>query len=620
MQLEIFQRNYLISEVMEKFDRSREEAIQTIKELEALLLHEDETIIYDLQYKIFINDNPEYTRALVQFLFESFVYLYETAKSDEEKKVLQIGNRKVFDFLFIERCSYAKQIEKQSITAQNILKNVSDQLNSLLQTQERMIANLSHDMRTSLNAIMGYLNILDDNKSLHGEEKFYLQKAMSGAVSLQSLVKDILDLTKLNSGQLEIKKEFFDIDEMLIECIDHIPSIMREEQNINFQYHSKFMPYRIYGDKMHIMEILINFLTNAFKYTKTGFIDFSMDYTIDADKITVVFSVSDSGIGMTKEQVDDVFSPYSRYKTDEKGLGLGMYITKHLSEKLGGTLDVQSTYKEGSTFSFTYTSKYSPKKLSLKGKHFCFYVEEKRMNEYVKEKMHFLETSGVKIKYYNKESELINYLLSTQEDVPDIISIMAEPNSYTKFDALIYYLKNNHFFDNTLFIAENMHEYISLKYFDNLYEYCAPLSHYETLLNDVNDDVDKVEKLDISVLVIDDMETNLEIFKLFIQKEYPHAKIDLAGGGYEALGMCKVKTYDVVFLDLKMPGMSGFEVIQKLKKHGSFLMPIYAFTADVYKSTYEKTEEYGFAGVLEKPLNPEKLYTILNKIQKIKKS
>ncbi|WP_294958785.1 hybrid sensor histidine kinase/response regulator [Sulfurovum sp.] len=610
------QHAYLEAGIMQKFGRSKEEAQRTVNELEAMIFRQDEKIIYDLQYKIFTENDPRYTRMLVQFLFQGFSYLYDTAQNKEEKQRLQEGVSKLFDFLFIDRCMYAKQMETQSVAAQHILKNVSSQLNTVLKTQERMIANLSHEMRTSLNAITGYLTILEESKAIQGEEKFHLKKALNGAASLQSLVKDILNITKLNSGQLEIKKEFFTIQEMLLECIDHLSIEIKNRPHIDFQFQSKFMPLRVYGDKMHIMEILINFLSNAFKYTKTGFITLSMDYSIETDGIQATFSVSDSGSGMTPEQVEDVFSPYSRYQKEKEGLGLGMHITKQLAEKLGGTLNVQSTFRQGTTFSFTCSfEKYRPIELHFEGKKICFYVEEAEITAHLKEKIHFMKACGAEITHFKKESALINYLLNEKEDMPDIISIMAQPEAYAKFDALIYYLRSAKQFNHTAFIAENMQQHLSLKYFDELYEYCAPLSLYKKLLR--NQDAllrESGEELALSVLVIDDTETNLDIFQLFIKKQYPDASVDLAGGGYEGIGMCKIKTYDVIFLDLKMPGMNGFEVMNKLKTlHGS-LPTVYAFTADVYKSTYEKVEEYGFAGILEKPLNPETLYQILKRI------
>ena len=614
MQINENQRAFFVEKIMQVFGRSKEDALWTVTGLEALLQGENEDVLYELQYKIFKENNPEYTQRLVRFLFEGYTYLHDSMENAtaQDRERMKKGVGKLLDFLFVERCIYAKQIERQSIAAQHILKSISDQLNDVLQTQERMIASLSHEMRTSLNAVTGYLNILEESKMLRGEEKFHLKKAMHGATSLQALVKDILSITKINSGQLEIRKDFFDIDEMLLECIDHISIEIRNRQSIEFGFESEFFPMNVYGDRMHIMEILINFLTNAYKYTESGFVKLSVEFEEEKDTFVAVFRVSDSGIGMTQEQIEGIFSPYSRYQKEKQGLGLGLHITKHLAQKLGGELEVQSTYGEGSVFSFRCRfEKFSEKVLSFDKKRICFYADESFSGKNFVKKVDFLRKNGIEVEVFQKESDFINYLLNVKKNIPDIISVMAQQEFYTKVDALIYYLHSAKYFGHTVFIAENMHQHLSLKYFDELYEYCAPMSRYEKLLEGDSLLDSSKEKLELSVLVVDDTETNLEIFKLYMQRRYPNVTVDIAEGGYEAIGICRVKSYNVIFLDLKMPGMDGFKVIKKLRDECSVSAPVYAFSADVYKATYDKTAAYGFAGVLEKPLNVEILYNII---------
>ena len=616
MQLTKEQQNFFIQRIAKEFGRSKKETIQTLEDFQRMLYEGDMKIVYALQYRIFKTNDPEYTQKLLNFLIEGYTYLYERASQQEDKERLGAGIRKFFRFLFIERCIYAKDMEAQSLVSQHILKSVSDKLNNVLKTQELMIANLSHEMRTSLNTIHGYLSIIDESKALRGEQKFQLKKAIHGANSLQSLVKDILNITKINSGQMEIQKSYFDIEEMLLQCIDHLSMEIKNRQNIVFKYESMFAPFLVHGDQMHMMEIIINFLTNAFKYTDEGYIKLKMVYVKETQGVRVVFSVSDSGIGMTPEQVQDVFAPYSRYQQKKQGLGLGMHITKQIAKRLGGELGVESEPGVGTTFSFSFLfRKTKPLSLKIKGKKIYFYIE-KGMHErtYIREKIDYLKQHGAIVKIFKAENRLINFLLNAQKDIPDIISVLSEPQNYTKIDALIYYLRSGKRFEKTVFIAENMRQHLSLKYFDDLYEYCCPVKVYEKLLKKENGNR-KRSDTGVSVLVIDDTETNLDIFKLFIGKDYPNAKVDLASGGYEGVGMCKVKSYDVIFLDLKMPGMDGFEVIKRLKELETSLPPVYAFTADVYKSTYEKVVEYGFAGILEKPLQPEQLNEILQRIE-----
>jgi CheY-like chemotaxis protein len=185
-------------------------------------------------------------------------------------------------------------------------------------------------------------------------------------------------------------------------------------------------------------------------------------------------------------------------------------------------------------------------------------------------------------------------------------------DGYSKFDALIYYLKTLSNFKKTIFIAENFRQKISLNYFDEIYEYFSPIDVYAI---DKTKEGKKTEsKVNISILAIDDTETNLDILRLFIAKKYPNVTLDMATGGYEGIGMFKIKHYDLIMLDLKMPGLNGFEVLEKLKALGMPMPPVYAFSADIYKSNIEKVEESGFAGMIEKPLQPQKIYKIIERI------
>jgi len=386
-------RAYLSARFIEIFGGCEDDASAFVQKLQKMLNGTDRQIMYELQYLIFKRKDHQYTRKVVHFLLDMFAYLYKDAANEYERSDLTEYLKEFFNLIVIQRCAYAREMEAQSQISHHILKSVSDRLYAVLRTQERMIANLSHEMRTSLNTIQGYLSIIDDSGMIKGEPKFQLKKALHGAESLQSLVKDILNITKINSGQLEIEKSFFAVDEMLLQCIDHVAIQIGKREEIRFEYEAKFTPFLVYGDQMHMMEIIINFLTNAFKYTEKGFIKLAMDYRQESDGVEMTFSVSDSGVGMTPEQLQDVFSPYSRYQRAKQGLGLGMHITKQLSKRLGGRLDVKSQPGEGSTFSFSIRfEKIKPYQLDLQGKKIYFYIDRKMQDSfYIQEKIRFLK-------------------------------------------------------------------------------------------------------------------------------------------------------------------------------------------------------------------------------------
>jgi len=612
MQLTAYRREHVRKIIGNGFEIPSRVFETLLDEFNAFLEEDDRTFLYNVHYILYQKKDIQVTQKVLRSIVETFIFLYEDVSDEKDREIVKKQFDLLFDTLFIQRCFYSKKIEERAKTAQKILLHTTERLSETIATQELMIANISHEMRTSLNAIYGYLRIIDEKNTLSGEERQFLQKANHATLALKSLVSDILNVTKLNSGQLEIQNEYFWIDDMLMQCIDNIALDLKKKKKITLLTEIPFLPIKVYGDKAHIMEILVNLLSNAVKYTEKGTIKLEVQYKQLKEGYRVNFSVEDTGIGMTPDQIRTVFSPYSRFKTEKQGLGLGLHIANELTKKLNGKLQVESRFGKGSRFEFQISfHKTKTSSVEVNGRHFCFFIDE---SNYIdnRSRLEFLKKNGAEIHVFHKETEFINFLLTLGKCIPDMVFVTTGAEGYAKFDALIYYLRTLPVYKKTIFIAEHIRQHLALNFFDAVYEHAAPVNVYDKLLNTVKHEY-KNEEENVSLLVIDDTETNLDIFKLFVSKRFPNITIDLAGGGYEGIGMFKIKEYDIVFLDLKMPGLNGFEVLKKLEKLGS-LPPIYAFSADIYKSNFEKVEEYGFTGLLEKPLQPEKLFKIIQKV------
>lgn len=604
---------YLITMSMKKFRLTRAGAEKVTQKVQNMLEHNDAALLYDIAYTINYKNNTPFIRKILAHILECFTYIYRKEEYKEFQKELE---KIYWDFqtdLFIQLCDNTHQIEERNDAARRILLHTSKRLSTTLDTQELMIANISHEMRTSLNAIYGYLSFIDEKDILRTEEKNYLRKASSATNSLKALVSDILNVTKLNSGQIEIIEESFWLDKMILKCIDNVSLELKGKPAITLKTNIDFLATKVYGDQNHIMEIIINILSNAIKYTEKGFIELSLDYhEIKNNMISIQIQINDSGIGMTPEQVEQIFAPYSRFKTEKKGLGLGLHIAKELAKKLNGKLKVESTFGEGSQFCFQVNLKIDKDiKIDLKGKKVCYYIGDDSVN--LEKKMNFMRESGADLHIFDNESKFIHSLLTNESCEPDYAMIITDRGGYAKFDALIYYLRTLDIFKKTIFIAEKIPSDISLNYFSKTYEYIAPISIYNKKKNKITNKKSEITNDSISILAVDDTETNLEILKMFIGKLFPNIIVDVALGGYEAIGMYKIKKYNLVFLDLKMPGLNGFEVLSKLRQIRSDTT-VYAFTADVYKSNYDKVIEAGFAGLMEKPLQPKMLKKIIQGI------
>ncbi len=505
---------------------------------------------------------------------------------------------------------------KSEDTVQKILEDKSIRLDELLKSQQLMLTNISHEIRTSLNAVAGYLSLIDEKNILTIEDKNYLDKANYATSTLKTLVSDILNVSKINTGQMEIKEESFWLDEMILKCVDSV-MLGINKKKIMFKIEADILSHKLIGDHHHMVGIVVNLLSNAVKYTDSGFVHLIVKkYEDEKGNIKILFRVKDSGIGMTEEQTKQIFDPYIRFEIQREGLGLGLHIASKLADKLGGNLTVKSKPEEGSTFDFTVTLKQdSNSVVSMHNKVLCFFNNTKEIKVF-EQKLDFLKQFGAKVIYFNDEEAFIDHLLNVKDKPLDIVSITTSHEVYAKYDALIHYLKNIPKFKKTHFIAEGTESRISLNYFDDIYERITPVSAYIDalkLLDKQQNESDIFIDKQIHILAVDDIATNLEILNLLIKNRCPHATLDLAMGGYEAIGMYKTKTYDIIFMDLKMPGLNGFEVFEKMKAIKD-TPPVYALTADVYKDTYDRVMYTGFKGLLEKPLQLDLMFETIKEV------
>ena len=608
-------KKIILKRIRRTFKTDDIEAEQFYNEMEESLFNKDKNFFYSVKYNMHFQKDTLFLEKVLQFAIATFSFLLKKEIYHSEEKKIKDFFREYLKIILVEPSTYAKEIERRRDNVQNILQHVSEQLNQSLDLQQLMIANISHEMRTSLNAISGYITLIDEKNTLDTENKGYLEKANHATHTLNGLVSDILDASKINSGQMEIKEESFWVDEMLQKAIDNITFILNKK-DLTFKTDIQFFSQKILGDYQHIMEIIINLLSNAIKYTDEGFVHLRVKNLEEVDNtIKILFQIEDSGIGMTQEQIEKIFNPYSRFEKERQGVGLGLHIASNLASKMGGKITVESTPDKGSTFSFTIKVK-QDKHIDIDMSNFilCFFNNTKE-TKVSQQKIDFLKQFNAKTHYFEDEKAFIDYLTSSKSDTPHIVSILSYQNGYERFNALIHYLKTLDKFKKSYFIAEGINSKSTLNYFDKVYERFTPITTYFQILDTINKSNTSTTSSNIkelNILAVDDIETNLEILKLFITNKYPHVTLDLATGGYEAIGMYKTQNYDMILMDLKMPGLSGFQTFEKLKDIKN-PPASYALTADVYKSTYDQVIEAGFIDLLEKPLQLDILFATIEK-------
>ncbi len=226
------------------------------------------------------------------------------------------------------------------------------------QAKSAFLARMSHEIRTPLNAIVGMSEIAKSNADNKEKVIWSLEQILSSSDHLLAIINDVLDMSKIESGKLEINDAPF----KLLDAFSEVYSIIRtrcDEKDIRFEKDTSKLPdITVIGDKLRVKQVLINLLGNAVKFTnKGGWVILSADVLSDTDKnIVVSFSVADNGIGMTNDQVDNLFIPFeqadSTIAARYGGTGLGLSISKNLVCAMNGEITVESEFAVGSTFSF----------------------------------------------------------------------------------------------------------------------------------------------------------------------------------------------------------------------------------------------------------------------------
>ena len=240
---------------------------------------------------------------------------------------------------------------------QKELKAALEEAQAASQAKTSFLANMSHEMRTPLNAVIGLSEMIMDTGGFNEDTSLNLQKIYNAGLTLLSTVNDILDISKIEAGKLELLTAEYDTCSLINDAINQ--SIMRiGDKPIKFVLDiDEHFPARLYGDDIRIKQILNNLLSNAFKYTTEGEVKLSVSCEEIAKVIWMIIRVSDNGMGIKSEDMDSLFSDYAQLDKNQhrriEGTGLGLPITKRIAELMGGSISVESEYGVGSVFTVT---------------------------------------------------------------------------------------------------------------------------------------------------------------------------------------------------------------------------------------------------------------------------
>jgi signal transduction histidine kinase/CheY-like chemotaxis protein len=219
--------------------------------------------------------------------------------------------------------------------------------------KSEFLAKISHDIRSPMNAVIGLTQMLFGT-GLDEHQRGLLTKIQSSSDGLLALINDLLDFSKIEAGKLEVIDEFFDFKKFLNELVSVFEVMLKQKELALHVHFADGLPSVVYADAKRIQQVLTNLINNAYKYTPSGWVDFSVSRTDDGQ---IRLDVRDTGIGIRPDEIGKLFTAFEQLDVkrnrDITGTGLGLAITKQLTELMGGYIEVQSVYGEGSTFSVT---------------------------------------------------------------------------------------------------------------------------------------------------------------------------------------------------------------------------------------------------------------------------
>ena len=498
-------------------------------------------------------------------------------------------------------------------------KNLSlyDKTENALKAKNNFLAKMSHEIRTPMNAIIGMSELALREEKLTSAKEHVLTIKQAGA-NLLSIINDILDLSKIESGKLEIVPANYLFSSLVNDVINIIrmrvvDSKLRFVVNIDSS-----IPNALSGDETRIRQILLNILSNAVKYTKKGFISFSVTGEIREDTVNLTIDVVDSGKGIKQEDIGKLFGDFIQVDLEAnkgiEGTGLGLAITKNLTNAMGGDISVQSEYGKGSIFTITLPQKIcsSEPMATVENPEDKSVLVYERRQIYADSMICNIDNLGVNCTRVKNDEELhkelkikdYSFIFVTYVLLENVKKIQSELGSKAKIVALTGFGST---IENDLSTLAMPVYSISIANIlngvvDNTFA-------YNTTSSIVRFNAPKAK-----VLIVDDISTNLQVAEGLL---LPYKmQIDLCLSGAEAVEAVKEKHYNLVFMDHMMPGMDGLETTKYIRElDGEYYqtLPIIALTANAVSGVKDMFLANGFNDFLSKPIDTIKLNAILEK-------
>lgn len=524
----------------------------------------------------------------------------------------------------------------RAVVSQLELRKKLREQDKISQFKSDFLSDMSHEIRTPIHGISGTLHLLQ-NMALNREQNHLVALALSSANALTELVNDILDLSRIEAGKLELQPEEFDLASLLAE-VGATHGIKASEKMIELICPARHIPAgRVRADSLRLRQILNNLISNAIKFTHEGFVSIDLHLNPQSsahenrnEQLSARFEVRDSGIGMTEEQMTRLFSRFQQASADTThlygGSGLGLNICQQLVELMGGKIGVQSSYGEGSLFWFEVPLESAGLKHDaqpdLSGKARVLAIHSHPATQIFLQELfrqwHLeadITSPGRAYRYLENKPAYSHILLEEKAEHNPSGPLSKQLSAYWSGSEspklILMHQPGKH--QKTLDLS-SFYGAVALPLFpEELLRLLegTPLPDHSPA--PINDTVSK--QFSGYALVAEDNRTNQIVTQGLLNQL--GLDVVVAGDGYEALHKMRREHFDIVFMDCQMPVMDGFRTTQELRQAVGLKtnpqVPVVALTANAMQDDRKRCIDAGMDEFLSKPIDPEQLHNIISR-------
>jgi len=577
---------------------------------------------------------------------------------------LKVGNSTIFSG-FIRDITQQKKAEYELKTAKEVAENANRELRRTNEHLERatllakemamqaemasgakseFLANMSHEIRTPLNAIIGMTDLALETE-LTFDQRGHLNVVQSASEGLLSLINDILDFSKIEAGQMQLEQIEFNLSEVVEGVAEMLGTRALAKEIELLCYIEPNLPTTVVGDPTRLRQVLVNLAGNSIKFTEKGQVAIKVESVAaenpksGQDCIELHFKVSDSGIGISSENIDKIFEKFSQEDTSTTrkfgGTGLGLNISTSLIEMMEGKLKVESEEGKGSTFHFKLSLPVGQSKpegleqicLDFKNTNILV-VDDNETNRFILRKS--LEKWGFQVTEAQTGLQALSILATANP--PILLAILDQTMPEMDGLELAKRIRENKTIKETKLIFLS-----SLISFDR--EIQKQLQITESIMKPVkqsqlfdsilrvltnknpDDEINQGKKITVvhenqttgNILLVEDNLSNQKLTKKILEKR--GYQVDIAENGRLGVEAFIKHRYDLILMDIYMPEMDGFEATYEIRswegKHNEDRIPIVALTAHAIDGYREKCLQNGMNDYVTKPIKKKILYNVI---------